>query len=544
MAETTDMKRSVQSFPDAREGGGGAVTSVSDLVAHLGIFGTSDCCPEYWSKARDRWLREFVKMPGNDILAGTVATVASRFASSGWSLEGPERTANAYQKILLQQSEFGAGWTTFSMKLAQQYLTQDAGAPLERIRVGRKGAAIGFANFDNAQIDLTCDPLWPAKYTPHRHKDQDPATTVLLHHSQFGRIVDSPSPQESLCGVGFCALSRAWMTAHILVDIAVYERERLSDLPPAGILMINNMQKRQWDDLMASYQAAATQQGNKVYRDILVAFGLDPTVPLSAELFSFSNLPEQFDKRTTTEIAVYSFALAFGVDPREIWPVSSGTLGTATEANIQHIKARAKGPGLILTAFERFMNDGLSLPPSLVFRFDFSDTEEDQAAAEIAKTKAEYISSLTTPGIITAEEARAWLVKEGLFDEEDLLTFDEDGLATDAEEAKSGAVDLGPKVRAYSDGRIVHLRRKVWPVVKAGRFSCECLDCGHTMSGDKHCADIQCPECGGDMRRAERPGRGRSDPLSMAAQNYLSGAIEADQLAEYALSLAIEGRAQ
>jgi len=38
-------------------------------------------------------------------------------------------------------------------------------------------------------------------------------------------------------------------------------------------------------------------------------------------------------------------------------------------------------------------------------------------------------------------------------------------------------------------------------------YNCECIECGHKMKSEKHCADIKCPECGGEMRRAERPGK-------------------------------------
>ena len=41
-------------------------------------------------------------------------------------------------------------------------------------------------------------------------------------------------------------------------------------------------------------------------------------------------------------------------------------------------------------------------------------------------------------------------------------------------------------------------------------YKCECLKCGYTMETDQHCRDIKCPECGGEMRRAERPGPGKS----------------------------------
>lgn len=42
-------------------------------------------------------------------------------------------------------------------------------------------------------------------------------------------------------------------------------------------------------------------------------------------------------------------------------------------------------------------------------------------------------------------------------------------------------------------------------------FECECLKCGHKMQSDKHCREIKCPECGGEMRRVNRPGIGAED---------------------------------
>lgn len=40
-------------------------------------------------------------------------------------------------------------------------------------------------------------------------------------------------------------------------------------------------------------------------------------------------------------------------------------------------------------------------------------------------------------------------------------------------------------------------------------FSCECIDCDYKMESEKHCKDLECPECGGQMRRAGRPGPGQ-----------------------------------
>ncbi|MFA5452689.1 MAG: ATP-dependent Clp protease proteolytic subunit, partial [Candidatus Methanomethylophilaceae archaeon] len=47
-----------------------------------------------------------------------------------------------------------------------------------------------------------------------------------------------------------------------------------------------------------------------------------------------------------------------------------------------------------------------------------------------------------------------------------------------------------------------------------GKYNCECIDCGYKMSSDKHCNDLKCPECGGQMRRAERPGPGQDNAVN------------------------------
>jgi len=41
------------------------------------------------------------------------------------------------------------------------------------------------------------------------------------------------------------------------------------------------------------------------------------------------------------------------------------------------------------------------------------------------------------------------------------------------------------------------------------KYNCECIKCKHKMESDKHCNEIKCPKCGGEMRRAERPGPGK-----------------------------------
>lgn len=44
---------------------------------------------------------------------------------------------------------------------------------------------------------------------------------------------------------------------------------------------------------------------------------------------------------------------------------------------------------------------------------------------------------------------------------------------------------------------------------KAEKYNCECIKCGYKITSDKHCDELKCPECGGQMRRVERPGPGK-----------------------------------
>ena len=62
-------------------------------------------------------------------------------------------------------------------------------------------------------------------------------------------------------------------------------------------------------------------------------------------------------------------------------------------------------------------------------------------------------------------------------------------------------------------------------------YECECLDCGHKFKSSEHCVDASCPECGGDSRRADRPGDGKenrkvSEEFNLSLSNGKLGKFE------------------
>jgi hypothetical protein len=348
-------------------------------------------CPAYWSVGRDNWLANFVKREGNDILAGVLATVLAKVVSTNWYIEGPVLLATLARNMLLHMSEFYGGWDRMVSKWANSYLGRDFGGVVERFRSSQSdhdGPALGYAHLDESLCLPTGDPEWPVVYNNPKRGP------IKMHRSQVMHIVDSPESRDIYKEVGYCSVSRSLTTALILLDVLRHKRELLSDLPPSGIMFINNLSPTQWDDIVANYDARQHNQGNEVWRDVLVALGVDPAYPITVELLKLSQLWEGYDEKVFTELAVYAFALGFRKDAREFWPVSSGALGTATETEIQHQKAKAKGEGSIFVAIERQFNAPESLPLGTFFRFDYQEDEEDQLAAEIKGLKITNVRRL------------------------------------------------------------------------------------------------------------------------------------------------------
>ena len=61
----------------------------------------------------------------------------------------------------------------------------------------------------------------------------------------------------------------------------------------------------------------------------------------------------------------------------------------------------------------------------------------------------------------------------------------------------------------YKNGKIICANGECEEMEFAETFNCECIICHYKMSSEKHCIELKCPKCSGQMRRAERPGAGQ-----------------------------------
>lgn len=448
--------------------------------------------PRWWSEQRDIALRDFVYRPNNDILIGAVSSMIKKFKAMNWVIEGPLRVVNRYQRVL-STAEFFQGWSFLLGKILFDYLTQDKGAFVELIGAGDprgaiEGPIVGMAHLDSRYCQLTGDIEYPVIFnnpkTENAHK---------MHTTRVSHLVDMPSPAENMYNTGFCAVSRVIGSSEILLKINKYKNEKLDDLPEAGLLLFNNILPERWNDAKADYARETRRLGQEHWRNIMTMFGLDPAQPASAELISFANLPEAFNELESTNIYINILALAFGVDVREFWPITSGALGTATESEVMHQKARGKGVGEIISMIERFINWKI-LPDSATFAFDFKDDQEDLLAADIDEKRTNTIMGMWQDdglGPVTREEIRQMLADNVSYFPDDFLEMDatEEEDATDMEIAKM----MGPLVRMDGKGKTKRVRQR--SLVK--------------------------PQI--------------MDAIELAAENYRKGQITAETVAEFAL---------
>lgn len=130
----------------------------------------------WWSEQRDRDLRDFWMLEGNDILQGAISSLVKKFKAMNWLLEGPQTRVKERQEVLIT-AEFGRGWSELLGKTLADYLSQDKGAFWELIGEGdpdgpMKGLPLGIAHLDSKYCQLTGDVVYP----------------VLFHSTKTGQV--------------------------------------------------------------------------------------------------------------------------------------------------------------------------------------------------------------------------------------------------------------------------------------------------------------------------------------------------------------------
>ncbi|MBU0847117.1 hypothetical protein KKH23_07995 [Patescibacteria group bacterium] len=372
------------------------------------ISNRSDNLPAYGSQARQEYLREFWKAEA--ILSGAVYSSTAKILGLGWTVSGGRNLTIKYSNILREAD--GSNWTNFLSKFLQDYLTTDRGAFIELGYRFKGGPVEGIFNLDSIVCRDTGNYNYPVKYETNEGDWHTLPREAVIHAASM------PSPANRHNNEGYCAVSRAIQAARILILLATYEQEKLSDLPPNGIAAVTGLSPRQFKDALRMWKDERMNKGDAVYPGILWLIG-NPGPgggpgKVSIDLTSFSGLPDQFDKKVTVDIYAKTLALAFGVDVNEFWQIEH-VGATKASAWIQAQKAKGKFPAVIISLLERAINLKV-LPPGVVFKFQLQDDEDKLGEAELHRAMIDNIMAMRIGDKppITEDEARQLLVINGI----------------------------------------------------------------------------------------------------------------------------------
>lgn len=388
-------------------------TTQETLPYMLSMWQHTDDIPDWGNYGRAAKLREFARM--EPILAGALSSMVSKACSLDWQVVGGRNRVKRYQE-LLAEAEDGKGWQSILTRWVQDYLNTDQGGFLELARDGQSGPVAGLYHLDAECMGFTGSVSYPLRYTPKLTNGKlDKRNGIKFAPTDFARIADMESPDESKLTLGWCAVSRAVKAARILLALYNYDEEKLADMPMPGLVTVTGLTMDELAAAFALYQAHRDDKKQAIFKGLLwLASQSSPLQPIDAKLVSFANLPENFNREETFSLYIYTLALVFGVDAREFWPATQSG-ATKGEAEVQAQKAKGKGFGQLLAAVERAINWNV-LPDGIEFAFDRRN-DDDDLAREIWRAQVyKNIRSLWEPastgqGLITTEEARALLVE-------------------------------------------------------------------------------------------------------------------------------------
>lgn len=379
--------------------------------------------PPYWSRARDKWLRLFVTTNGP--IKTTVNTFINKVVTVPWNIQAKDRSisrhvrnAELLEKSLRRLSGSMSsgpmrGFKSFMKMFVKDYLTQDAGAYAVVLGDGRSdgpivGAPSGLLHLDAALCIPTRDDEFPVKYLNAGrggdHKE------YKLHYTRVIHMVNLPSAEIDLNGIGLCAVSCCIEAAQELYDIYMYNQEMFGSRPPRQILYAKKgATVKTMQDAVEAWNLKLQALNQTHFGGTLMMAPRGMGQELELDVLGLSQMPENFNRRDVTTINKSEIAAAFGMDLRDLAYVMGAPSRTG-DAEVQDKKGRGKGVGELLETFlermqQSYLNDDL-----FEMSFDNLDDDQDEQEAVIhdkrsAGRERDLRSAVTT---IRVERERMW----------------------------------------------------------------------------------------------------------------------------------------
>jgi hypothetical protein len=432
--------------------------------------------PEYGADTRelDKWLQWF--WPQEPHLAGVLNSVISIDSNRGWSVTGGRNQVLRWSRTLHNWDVAPGltGWRPGCSAAALSYYTSNLGGVVELGRDGENGPVRKLFHVDPTQCRMTGNSETPLRYYPSKVTTGSDAREKQWKTNDFMRSVSMPSVIEKMNGVGMCALMRCLTLAQIMLAVYQHDKESLGAQAPRGLLLLMGITEKQWQTAMDARKGQLKGENMKYFNAVSVIASSNME-QIDAKLISLSQLPTGFDLQVFTSLLMYGYALCFGYDPSEFYPVQFGSLGRGTEMEVQHEKATSKGGMNYAYSLQEQLQREDVLPSTLAYEFDERDDTGDLLAATTQKAQVDVFRAMRETGLqtdlvggISREEFRLLLAEKGLIDQ-DWTLKPEESEATDEStvpDAEEPELQAAPEPVNQLKERLLENPR-VWDAAKA-----------------------------------------------------------------------------
>lgn len=362
-----------------------------------------DLLPPWGTVECDIALRLLHYTQHNGLVGGATELFIEKFLSIPHEISGGRNLTFQWQDILAT-SEFGEGYDVCMGKGLVDYCTLNRGMFLELVSYGdpatpiKEGAKILAVNhLDALRIQFTGNLeipyLYMSEWNSGLHK---------MHTTRVVHIARQPSPNTLMYGMGKSSLFDSITVANAQILLGRHQNELLSDLPPPGLIIFNNIKPDEVQDAMKQFEYERRRDGQTMYRAPLSMSSLNPEQPATVTFVPMSTVPEGFDYKQYMDIHVNYAALAYGLDPQDLWPLTGSAMGTGAQSRVLATKTDVKGPAYLSNIMTPVWNFRV-LPKAMEWKYKAQNPEQDRQTADIAQV---WVGVANTSTFMSNDEKR------------------------------------------------------------------------------------------------------------------------------------------
>jgi hypothetical protein len=247
---------------------------------------------------------------------------------------------------------------------------------------------------------------YPVRYQPLMGAPQ------LLRWDQVLTYADMASPRVELCGVGFCAASRAYQTITTMAAIRQMFYEFVSGSGANKLSFVQGIGEGTLRGIISAGNAEAQAKGLVYYLGTILG-AIPGDTPISVAEVILKQLPQGFDVKPTIDDAYLIYANAIGIPVQDIQPLSGQGLGTGTQSVILQEQSQGIGIAAFLKWWEQTVSDRV-LPATTELAFDNEhDTRDKQAVATARQVRGADRAARIASGEISPAIARQLAADDG-----------------------------------------------------------------------------------------------------------------------------------